>query len=153
MNGYFCVNVFEMIDLFKMGMLCVGVIVLYLVGCLLSDDELVVCCQCLCCVIFIKWLCKVYGWVGLWGVVFGLLFGVIGVLLNYCVLLLKILIGELQVEEMQIVLFDLVLKMFVVMMKWLQQELYFDGKLGCMCKEFVQVVVWGDKCVMQFEYW
>lgn len=37
-------NVFEMIDLFKMGMLCVGVIVLYLVGCLLSDDELVVCC-------------------------------------------------------------------------------------------------------------
>lgn len=45
--------------------------------------------------IFIKWLCKVYGWVGLWGVVFGLLFGVIGVLLNYCVLLLKILIGEL----------------------------------------------------------
>lgn len=40
-----------------------------------------------CCVMIVWWLCKMYGWFGLWGVVMGLIFGVLGIWLNYCVVL------------------------------------------------------------------
>jgi uncharacterized protein len=33
--------------------------------------------------IFLKWLRKVHGWIGLWGAVLGLLFGVTGFLQNH----------------------------------------------------------------------
>ncbi|AOI83908.1 peptidase [Burkholderia cepacia] len=102
---------------------------------------------------FIKWLRKVHGWVGLWGAVLGLLFGVTGVLLNHRAPPLKISTGEPQVEEMQIALPDPVPKTPAAMTKWLQHELNFDGKPGRMRKEAAQPVAWGDKRVMQPEHW
>lgn len=102
---------------------------------------------------FIKWLRKVHGWVGLWGAVLGLLFGVTGVLLNHRAPPLKISTGEPQVEQMQIALPDPAPKSPAAMTKWLQHELHFDGRPGRMRKEPAQPVAWGDKRVMQPEHW
>jgi hypothetical protein len=102
---------------------------------------------------FIKWLRKVHGWVGLWGAVLGLLFGVTGVLLNHRAPPLKISTGEPQVEQMQIALPAPAPKTPAAMTAWLQRELHFDGRPGRVRKEPAQPVAWGDKRVMQPEHW
>ena len=102
---------------------------------------------------FIKWLRKVHGWVGLWGAVLGLLFGVTGVVLNHRAPPLKIPTGEPQVEELQLALPDPVPATPAAMTKWLARELHFDGRPGRVRKEPAQPVAWGDKRVMQPEHW
>ncbi|MBN3828938.1 peptidase [Burkholderia sp. Ac-20384] len=130
-----------------------GVTVLHPTARPLGDDELAARRQRSRRATFIKWLRKVHGWVGLWGAVLGLLFGVTGVLLNHRAPPLKISTGEPQVEEMQIALPDPAPKTPAAMTKWLQHELHFDGKPGRMRKEPAQPVAWGDKRVMQPEHW
>jgi hypothetical protein len=50
---------------------------------------------------FLKWLRKVHGWIGLWGALLGLLFGMTGFLLNHRAPPLRISTGEPQVSQMQ----------------------------------------------------
>ncbi|KVF17070.1 peptidase [Burkholderia vietnamiensis] len=102
---------------------------------------------------FIKWLRKVHGWVGLWGAVLGLLFGVTGVLLNHRAAPLKISTGEPQVEQLQLALPDPAPRSPAAMTRWLQQELHFEGRPGRVRKELAQAVAWGDRRVMQPEHW
>ncbi|WP_323119560.1 PepSY-associated TM helix domain-containing protein [Burkholderia alba] len=102
---------------------------------------------------FIKWLRKVHGWVGLWGAVLGLLFGVTGVLLNHRAPPLKISSGEPQVQQLQLALPAPAPATPSAMAGWLQHELKFDGKPGRVKKDPAQPVAWGDRKVTQPEHW
>ncbi|MFM0204331.1 PepSY-associated TM helix domain-containing protein [Paraburkholderia fungorum] len=102
---------------------------------------------------FIKWLRKVHGWVGLWGAVLGLMFGVTGFLLNHRGGPLKVSSGEPQVEEMQIPVPEKKLVSPMEMVKWLKGELKIDGKPGRVKREPAHAVAWGDRSAMQPEFW
>jgi len=103
---------------------------------------------------FIKWLRKVHGWVGLWGAVLGLMFGVTGFLLNHRAGPLKVSTGEPQVEQMQIPLpAGSSFKSPMDMAHWLKSELKLDGKPGRPRREASHPVAWGDQSVVQPEFW
>lgn len=102
---------------------------------------------------FIKWLRKVHGWVGLWGAVLGLLFGVTGFLLNHRAGPMKVPTGEPQVEQMQVALPSDPPATPDAMAHWLQRELHFDGKPGRVKRERAHPVAWGDRSVVQPEFW
>ncbi|HEX7908081.1 MAG TPA: PepSY-associated TM helix domain-containing protein [Paraburkholderia sp.] len=102
---------------------------------------------------FIKWLRKVHGWVGLWGAVLGLMFGVTGFLLNHRAGPLKVSTGEPQVEEMQIPVPQQPLSSPKDMAQWLKHELKIDGKPGRAKREPAHPVAWGDRSTMQPEFW
>ncbi|MGF6769531.1 hypothetical protein P3T18_002001 [Paraburkholderia sp. GAS199] len=102
---------------------------------------------------FIKWLRKVHGWVGLWGAVLGLLFGVTGFLLNHRAGPLKVSSGEPQVDELQIPMPQQKLGSPAELTKWLKAELKIDGKPGRVKREPAHAVAWGDRSAMQPEQW
>lgn len=102
---------------------------------------------------FIKWLRKVHGWVGLWGAVLGLLFGVTGFLLNHRAGPLKVSSGEPQVEQLQIALPQKGFKSPGDMAHWLKDELHIDGKPGRARREPAHPVAWGDQSAVQPEFW
>ena len=102
---------------------------------------------------FIKWLRKVHGWVGLWGAVLGMLFGVTGFLLNHRAGPLKVSSGEPQVEQLQIPLPQKGFKSPGDMAHWLKDELHIDGKPGKARREPAHPVAWGDQSAVQPEFW
>ncbi|MEX3784945.1 PepSY-associated TM helix domain-containing protein [Paraburkholderia sp. BR14374] len=102
---------------------------------------------------FIKWLRNVHGWIGLWGAVLGLMFGVTGFLLNHRAGPLKVSPGAPQVEEMQIAVPEKPLHSPGEMAKWLQRELKIDGKPGRAKREPAHPVAWGDHSTIQPEQW
>lgn len=102
---------------------------------------------------FIKWLRKVHGWVGLWGAVLGLLFGVTGVLLNHRAPPLKISLGESQVQQLQLALPVPAPATPAAMAAWLRRELKVEGKPGRIRKEPAQPVAWGERHITQPERW
>lgn len=102
---------------------------------------------------FIKWLRKVHGWVGLWGAVLGLLFGVTGFLLNHRAGPLHISPGTLQVTQMQLALPAERPATPEALAQWLQRELAFDGKPGKIRREHAHPVAWGERSVVQPESW
>lgn len=72
---------------------------------------------------FLRWLRRTHGWIGLWGAVFGLLFGFSGFLLNHRAVL-KIPAVKMQESQMQLALpaqHPADLKAFTV---WVQSELH-----------------------------
>jgi hypothetical protein len=102
---------------------------------------------------FIKWLRKVHGWVGLWGAVLGLLFGVTGFLLNHRGGPLKISTGAPQVEEMQLAVPQMPLHSPMDLAAWLKSELKIDGKPGRTKREPAHPVAWGERGTIQPELW
>ncbi|WP_250514354.1 PepSY-associated TM helix domain-containing protein [Caballeronia sp. INDeC2] len=102
---------------------------------------------------FLKWLRKVHGWIGLWGALLGLLFGVTGFLLNHRAPPLRIPTGEPQVSQMQMPLPAAGFKTPRDMGVWLKKELKIDGNLGRARREPAHPVGWGDKSTMQPEQW
>jgi uncharacterized protein len=102
---------------------------------------------------FIKWLRKVHGWVGLWGAVLGLMFGVTGFLLNHRAGPLKVSTGAPLVEEMQIAVPSKPWHSPMDMAKWLKGELKLDGQPGRAKREPAHPVAWGDKSAIQPEFW
>ncbi|MFD1558770.1 PepSY-associated TM helix domain-containing protein [Paraburkholderia silviterrae] len=102
---------------------------------------------------FIKWLRKVHGWVGLWGAVLGLLFGVTGFLLNHRAGPLQISTGTPQVTQMQLALPAERPATPEALAQWLQRELSFDGKPGKIRRERAHPVAWGERNVVQPESW
>ncbi|MFX1673855.1 PepSY-associated TM helix domain-containing protein [Paraburkholderia sp. A2WS-5] len=102
---------------------------------------------------FIKWLRKVHGWVGLWGAVLGLLFGVTGFLLNHRAGPMHISTGAPQVTQLRLALPAERPATPEALARWLQHELAFDGKPGKIRRERAHPVAWGARSVVQPEFW
>ncbi|WP_246796215.1 PepSY-associated TM helix domain-containing protein [Burkholderia perseverans] len=102
---------------------------------------------------FIKWLRKVHGWVGLWGAVLGLMFGVTGFVMNHRAGPLRISPGLPQVSEVQLTLPGAPPATPAKLEAWLRQQLQFDSGRSRIRKEAAQPVEWGDRSVVQPEHW
>ncbi|WP_237577093.1 PepSY-associated TM helix domain-containing protein [Mycetohabitans sp. B8] len=102
---------------------------------------------------FLKWLRNVHGWIGLWGAVLGLMFGVTGFLLNHRGGPMKISPGEPQVSQMRLPLPNPAPDSPQALAEWVGRELRFDGRIGRTQREPAHKVAWGDRSVMQPEHW
>jgi len=104
--------------------------------------------------IFLTWLRKIHLYVGLWGAVFGLLFGATGILLNHRAIM-KIPVEKTVQKTVQLALpsatsFSTPAEMSV----WLQQELQFKAVAPPIIKsQPPQKVIWGDIETMQPARW
>nr|WP_217908338.1 PepSY-associated TM helix domain-containing protein [Burkholderia glumae] len=102
---------------------------------------------------FVKWLRKVHGWVGLWGAVLGLMFGVTGFVLNHRAGPLRISPGLPQVSEVQLALPGAPPATPAKLEAWLRQQLRFDHGSSRIRREAAQAVAWGDRSIVQPEHW
>lgn len=105
--------------------------------------------------VFLKWLRKVHGWVGLWGAALGLLFGVTGFVLNHRGEPLHVSAGAPQVETMQLKMPDPAPQTPREFVQWLraQDGLHLPQKLGRVQKEPERPVAWGDHETVQPAHW
>jgi hypothetical protein len=102
--------------------------------------------------IFLKWLRKTHSWIGLWGAVLGLLFGVTGFLLNHRSIL-KIPAAQTQETTVQLPLPTPMPKDAKAMALWLQDELVSDREASRVKSDASRTVAWGDKTVKQPAHW
>jgi hypothetical protein len=102
--------------------------------------------------VFLKWLRKMHGWIGLWGATLGLLFGVTGILQNHRTIM-KIPAVQVQETTLQVPLPDPVPVDVKKMADWLQQELALDNAATRTRSEPSRPVAWGDKALKQPERW
>lgn len=103
--------------------------------------------------VFVKWLRKLHGWIGLWGALLGLLFGTTGFFLNHRAEPMRISTGAPQVSQMLMPVPSEAAVSPHALSAYLQKELHLDGKPGRMRKEASRTVAWGDKTVVQPEHW
>jgi len=102
--------------------------------------------------VFLKWLRKTHGWIGLWGAALGLLFGVTGILLNHRTVL-KIPAAKVQETMLQVPLPTPAPANVKAMASWLQQELMVDRPASRERSEPAKPVAWGDKTLKQPAHW
>jgi hypothetical protein len=102
--------------------------------------------------VFLKWLRKTHGWIGLWGAAIGLLFGVTGILQNHRTVL-KIPAAQAQETMLQIPLPNPAPANVKQMASWLQQELMVDRPATRERSEPAKPVAWGDKTLKQPAHW
>jgi hypothetical protein len=104
--------------------------------------------------IFLTWLRKIHLYVGLWGAVFGLLFGMTGILLNHRAIM-KIPVEKTVQKTVQVALPSATaFSSPAELSAWLQQELQFKPVAPPIIKsQPPQKVVWGDRETMQPERW
>lgn len=101
---------------------------------------------------FLRWLRRVHGWLGLWGAVLGLLFGVTGFLLNHRAVMK---IPALQMEQSQ---FQMALpaagpanaQTFAL---WVQQQLKLQQSAYKIHDEPARAIPWGDGKLIQPAQW
>ncbi|CAH1386676.1 PepSY-associated TM helix domain-containing protein [Candidatus Nitrotoga sp. M5] len=102
--------------------------------------------------VFLKWLRKTHGWIGLWGAAIGLLFGVTGILLNHRTIL-KIPAAQTQTTNLQIPMPTPAPANAKAMASWLQRELVVDSPASQVRSEPAKPVAWGDKTLQQPAQW
>jgi len=102
--------------------------------------------------IFLKWLRKVHGWIGLWGAVLGLLFGVTGFLQNHRATM-KIKVGGPVVSTVQMSVDAAQFKTPRELASWLRTELKLDRPAERVTRDPSGPVTWGDQSVIQPEHW
>ncbi|WP_194713012.1 PepSY-associated TM helix domain-containing protein [Noviherbaspirillum soli] len=103
--------------------------------------------------IFLTWLRKIHLYVGLWGAVLGLLFGVTGILLNHRAIL-KIPVEKTVQRTAQLALREKTLNSPEEMAAWLKTELRFSSAQAVQVKrQPAQEVIWADRPLMQPERW
>jgi len=102
--------------------------------------------------VFLKWLRKTHGWIGLWGAALGLLFGVTGILQNHRTVL-KIPAAKVQETMLQVPLPTPAPANVKAMAIWLQQELMVDRPASRERSEPAKPVAWGDKTLKQPAHW
>ncbi len=102
--------------------------------------------------VFLKWLRKTHGWIGLWGAALGLVFGVTGILLNHRAIL-KIPAAQSQESTVQLELPTPVPQDLEAMAVWLQKQLGFDVPPARARSEPSKPVAWGDKTLKQPAHW
>lgn len=102
---------------------------------------------------FLKWLRLTHLYLGLWGAVLGLLFGVTGILLNHRSIL-KIPIEKSVQSTAQLALPVAGMATPDELSKWLQAELKFTPTQPTLARsEPARTVVWGSQEVQQPERW
>jgi hypothetical protein len=103
--------------------------------------------------IFLTWLRKIHLYVGLWGAVLGMLFGVTGILLNHRAIL-KIPVEKTVQRTAQLALPEKTLNSPEEMAAWLKTELQFPSAQAAQVKrQPAQEVIWADRALMQPERW
>lgn len=103
--------------------------------------------------IFLTWLRKIHLYVGLWGAVFGLLFGATGILLNHRAIL-KIPIKKQTQSHAQVTVPPNAFANPEQMSAWLQKELNFKPVAPAIIKsEAAKIVVWDKNELTQPEHW
>lgn len=101
---------------------------------------------------FLKWLRKVHGWIGLWGAVLGLLFGVTGILQNHRATM-KIRTGAPEVSAIEVDVPAPPPKTPRELADYLQAQLKLDRPAERVTREKSRPVTWGDQSVIQPERW
>lgn len=103
--------------------------------------------------VFLTWLRKTHLYVGLWGAVLGLLFGVTGFLLNHRAIM-KIPVEKTVQNTVQVNLPERNFANPEELSAWLQQELNFiPASPAVVKKQPEKTVVWADREVRQPERW
>jgi hypothetical protein len=102
---------------------------------------------------FLKWLRRIHSWVGLWGALLGLLFGITGFFLNHRAPPLRVPTGEPQVEMVQLKVPAQGFADPRALDAWVRHELGIAGRSGRVMREPARRVAWGDRSVMQPEHW
>jgi uncharacterized protein len=101
---------------------------------------------------FLRMLRATHRWIGLWGAVLGLLFGLTGFLLNHRAVL-KIPATESDERMLQIPLPAPPPASPEAMAAWLKDALNFDRPAARVRREPQKPVAWGDRSVVQPERW
>jgi hypothetical protein len=101
---------------------------------------------------FLKWLRKMHSWIGLWGALLGLMFGLTGFLQNHRAVL-KVGTPAPQVSNVQMELPTPAPRTPAEMAAWLQQELKLSKPVERVQREAAKPVAWGDKSMTQPEHW
>lgn len=103
--------------------------------------------------IFLTWLRKIHLYVGLWGAVLGLLFGVTGILLNHRAIM-KIPVEKTVQRTVQLTLQERSFTSPEEMAAWLKTELQFPSAQTVQVKrQAAHEVIWADRSIMQPERW
>jgi hypothetical protein len=102
--------------------------------------------------VFLKWLRKMHGWIGLWGAALGLLFGGTGILLNHRALL-KIPAAQSQESMVQLPLPAPAPANPEAMAAWLRQSLALAPEATKVKADPARPVAWGDKSLRQPARW
>jgi uncharacterized protein len=102
--------------------------------------------------VFLKWLRKAHSWIGLWGAILGLLFGLTGFFQNHRAVM-KIDMGAPQVSNVRLPLPTPAPATPQDMAAWLQAELKLPKSAERIQRDPARPVAWGDKAIMQPEHW
>lgn len=101
---------------------------------------------------FLKWLRRTHAWFGLWGATMGLLFGFTGILLNHRDVM-KIPIGRIQQEEVQLALPEPPPTDPKALAAWLGESLHIDTRHARIKRERPQTVTWNNQTLQQPAAW
>ena len=101
---------------------------------------------------FLRTLRKLHGWIGLWGALLGLLFGVSGILLNHRAVL-KIPAAKSIETTVQLPVPQPLPANARALAEWLRAQLKIDAPPGRVREEPAHPVAWGDKTLMQPAHW
>ncbi len=103
-------------------------------------------------VVFVSWLRKMHGWIGLWGAVLGLLFGSTGILLNHRNIL-KIPAAQAQESTLQMALPAPAPADAQALAAWVQHALALPRSAAKVKAEPARSVAWGDATLQQPARW
>lgn len=104
---------------------------------------------------FLRWLRRMHLWLGLWGAVLGLLFGVTGLMMNHRAVM-KIPVERMVQRQTQLPLPIGQPPPFsdaASMADWIRRELKLGEATGRVRVEATRSVPWGDRSLMQPERW
>ena len=101
---------------------------------------------------FLKWLRRTHAWLGLWGAVLGILFGVTGILLNHRGTM-KINAARTEQTERELLLPNPKPESIEAFAMWIQEELNLDKKWSRARTQKPRKISWGGQSVMQPERW
>ena len=103
-------------------------------------------------IVFIRWLRKMHGWIGLWGATLGLLFGSSGVLMNHRAVL-KIPALQAQESTIQLPLPQPTPESVDALADWLRDQLGVQAHTTRAREEPSHTVAWGDRSLKQPGHW